>query len=84
MEKFRHGISLLEPAVYRITIQGILDTNWSDYYGGMTIKHEGDPKQNARTILMGKLADQSALIGVLNSLHDIGYPILSVEYVETG
>ncbi len=84
MEKFRQGVSLLEPAVYRIRVQGILDTNWSDYYGGMTIQHEGDPKHDARTILTGKLADQSALIGILNSLHDIGYPILSVEYVETG
>ena len=83
MAKFRQGISLLEPAVYRIRIQGILDTNWSDYCGGMAIQHEGDAKHTARTILMGKLADQSALIGVLNSLHDIGYPILSVEYLET-
>jgi hypothetical protein len=84
MDKFQQGVSLLDPAVYRIRIQGILDTNWSDYYGGMTIEHEGDPKRNARTILKGKLADQSALIGVLNSLHDIGYSILSVEYLEIG
>jgi hypothetical protein len=84
MEKFRQGVSLLDPAVYRITIQGILDTNWSDYYGGMTINHQGDPKLDAKSILFGRLADQSALIGVLNSLHDIGYPILSVEYLETG
>ena len=84
MEKFRQGVSLLEPAVYRISIQGILGKDWSDYYGGMTIEHEGDPKQYAMTILVGRLADQSALIGVLNSLHDIGYPILSVEYLEAG
>ena len=82
MEKYRQGVSLLEPAVYKIRIQGILDKNWSDYCGGMTIEHKGDPKQYVMTILMGKLADQSALIGVLNSLHDIGYPILSVEYLE--
>ena len=82
MEKYRHGVSRLEPAVYRIRIQGILDKNWSDYCGGMTIEHEGDPKQNAISILIGKLTDQSALIGVVNSLHDIGYPILSVEYLE--
>ncbi len=50
----------------------------------MTIEQEGEPKQYAISILMGKLADQSALIGVLNSLHDIGYPILSVEYLEQG
>ncbi len=84
MNKFRQGISSLNPAVYKIEIQGILDKNWSDYYGGMTIEYEGDPKQNAKSILKGILADQSALIGVLNSLHDIGYPILSVEYLETG
>ena len=84
MEKYRQGVSLLEPAVYRIRIQGILDKNWSDYCGGMTIEHERDQKRYAMTILMGRVADQSALIGVLNSLHDIGYPILSVEYMEAG
>ena len=84
MEKYRQGVSLLEPAVYRIRIQGILDKNWSDYCGGMTIEQEGDPKRYAVTILMGRVADQSALIGVLNSLYDMGYPILSVEYLEAG
>jgi hypothetical protein len=84
MGKYQQGVSLLDPAVYRITIQGILDKNLSDYYGGMTIEYEGDPQHDAKSILMGRLADQSALIGVLNSLHDIGYPILSVEYLDTG
>ena len=84
MEKYRQGVSLLEPAVYRIRIQGILDKNWSDYCGGMTIEHEGDQKRYAMTILTGRVADQSALIGVLNSLYDMGYPILSVEYLEAG
>ena len=84
MEKYQQSINRLEPAVYRIRIQGILDKNLSDYYGGMMIEQEGEPKHYAKTILMGKLSDQSALIGVLNSLHDIGYPILSVEYLEAG
>jgi hypothetical protein len=84
MEKYQKGVSLLEPAVYRISIQGILDKSWADYYGGMLIEHEGDPERYKMTILTGRLPDQSALIGVLNSLHDIGYPILSVEYLEAG
>lgn len=83
MEKSRRGISLLDPAAYRIRIQGILDKNWSDYCGGMTIKHVGDPRYAPMSILSGTLADQCALIGVLNSLHDIGYPILSVAYLDT-
>jgi len=75
-------ISLFEPAIYRISIFGKLDKNWSDYCGGMTIEYESDLHHRARTILTGRLADQSALIGVLNSLYDIGCPIISVACVE--
>jgi hypothetical protein len=82
MGKNRPGVSWLEPAIYRICIQGILDKNWSKYCGGMTIEYENDPHQRAVTILTGRLADQSSLIGILNSLHDIGCPILSVERME--
>ncbi|HEX6552125.1 MAG TPA: hypothetical protein VF026_05130 [Ktedonobacteraceae bacterium] len=84
METDHSAVSLLEPAVYRICIQGILDKNWSDYCGGMTIEHESDPKPYAMTILTGRLADQSALIGVLNWLLDLGCPILAVECKEAG
>jgi hypothetical protein len=81
MENHSQGASLIEPARYRICIQGILDKNWSDYCGGMAIEHERDLHQHAVTIMTGRLADQSALVGILNSLHDIGCPILSVERV---
>ncbi len=83
MERYRSSSSLKEPALYRICILGTLDKQWSDYYGGMTIEHESDPQRGAVSILMGKLADQAALIGVLDALYDIGCPILSVEYRET-
>jgi hypothetical protein len=84
MEIYRPGASLIEPAMYQIRILGNLDKNWSDYCGGMKIEQVSDPKRYAITILTGRLADQSALIGVLNSLHDIGCPILSVECVAAG
>ena len=84
MEIYRPGAGLFEPVMYRISIFGNLDKNWSDYCGGMTIEHVCDPKRYPMTMLTGRLADQSALIGVLNSLHDIGCPILSVECVEEG
>ena len=82
MEKHRQVASLLEPAVYQIRIQGILDKNWSDYCGGMTIEHERDAHQHAVTVMTGRLVDQSALVGILTSLHDIGCPILSMERME--
>ena len=82
MEKHSPGASLIEPAMYRVRIQGILDKNWSDYCGGMTIEHERDAHQHAVTVMTGRLVDQSALVGILTSLHDIGCPILSVERME--
>jgi len=82
MEVSRPNFSLFETALYRISILGNLDENWSDYCGGMTIEHECDAKRSTMTILTGRLVDQSALIGVLNSLHDIGCPIISVECVK--
>ena len=82
MEKYHPGVKWLEPAIYRICIQGTLDKYWSEYSGGMTIEHENDPNHHAMTIMTGRLADQSALVGVLNSLHDMGCPILSVERME--
>ena len=50
--------------------------------GGMTIKYENDPNQHAVTVMTVQLADQSALVGGLNWLHDIVCSILSVEYME--
>jgi hypothetical protein len=84
MEKYSPGVSLLAPAMYRVCIQGTLDKNWSDYCGGMAIEHGSDPHHHAMTIMTGRLADQSALVGILNSLHDIVCPILSVERMEAG
>jgi hypothetical protein len=31
------------------------------------------------TALIGELSDQSALVGVLNTLHDLGLPLVSME-----
>jgi len=84
MERYRPSASLFEPAMYRICIAGSLDARWSDYCGGMKIEQGSDPRGYALTQLAGRLADQSALIGVLNALHDMGCPILSVECIAIG
>ena len=82
MEKYRPHSSMFEPATYRISVLGTLDKKWSDYCGGMTIEHDIVLDQYPMTTLTGILADQAALIGILNSLYDMGYPIISVECVE--
>ena len=34
------------------------------------------------TVLTGRFVDQAALAGVLNTLYDLGFPLLKVELIE--
>ena len=71
-------------AAYRITVQGGLDTRWSDWLEGMHIVATQGFGATAQTVLEGYLADQSALGGVLGMLQGLGLPVLSVEYLGQG
>ena len=82
MDKYHPVFNLFQLAIYRICVIGNLDKSWSEYCGGMTIEHRSDSSRYPMTVLTGQLADQSALVGVINSLHDLGCPIYSVEYIE--
>lgn len=69
------------PAYYEIVVQGMLDMNWSQRMSGMAITVTGGKGLNPTTTLRGDLVDQSALLGVLNTLHDLQYDLLRVEYM---
>lgn len=69
------------PGTYRIRVQGHLGEGWSDRMGGMRIVTTRELDGRLVTTLCG-LADQAALSGVLNSLYDLGFCLLSVERVE--
>jgi hypothetical protein len=60
----------------------MLDKNWSDFCDGMKIEHYMMLNQYPVTILTGLLVDQAALIGIINTLYDLGCPLLAVECVE--
>ena len=72
-------LRLHEPATYRIYVQGILDEQWSDRMGGMTITPVDETSETPVTILAGRLLDQAALFGVLNLLYDLRLPLLAIE-----
>ncbi len=69
------------PGRYRILIRGTLDAGWSDRLGGMTVSATHLADGAPVTTLIGELADQSALVGVLNTLHDLGLSLVSVECI---
>lgn len=72
-------LTLDNPATYRIQIQGALGSHWADHLGGLDISVDED-LQPPVTTLSGQVIDQAALIGIINGVYDLGYPLLSVKY----
>jgi hypothetical protein len=70
---------VVEAASYVIVVQGRLDSNWSEYVGGMTISIDAGPDGATVSVLRGELPDQAALFGVLNHLYNLGFRLLLVE-----
>jgi hypothetical protein len=63
---------------YLIRVKGNLDPKWSDWFDGFTITREGDDE----TLLIGPVADQTALYGLLQKIRDLALPLLTVQYLE--
>jgi hypothetical protein len=69
-----------QPMIYQIRIEGHLDDQWTDWFGGMTITLE----ENGNTLLTGPVVDQAALFGLLKKVRDEGIPLISINRVEPG
>ena len=67
-----------QPMVYQIRIKGHLDSQWTDWFEGLTITLEED----GDTLLTGPVVDQAALHGLLKRVRDLGMPLVSVCPVE--
>jgi len=61
-----------------IQVKGVLEADWSDWLGGMTITAPAD----GVTQISGTVPDQAALQGILLKLHDLGLALISVQNVE--
>ncbi|HET8913393.1 MAG TPA: hypothetical protein VFN23_18120 [Ktedonobacteraceae bacterium] len=64
--------------VYQIVINGHLDSEWSEWFDGMTITLV----DSGETILTGPIVDQTALHGVLIKIRDLGLPLLRLSRIE--
>jgi hypothetical protein len=70
-----------QTATYRILVQGVIDPVWLECLGGLEIAEQRQPGKPVVTELTGRLADQSALQGVLDTLFMLQVCLLSVEYL---
>ena len=66
--------------IYQIRIKGHLGSQWTDWFGGLTITLEA----NGDTLLTGPVVDQAALHGLRRRVRDLGMPLLSVNRVKSG
>jgi hypothetical protein len=67
-----------QPGWYEICLTGHLTSRWAARFDGMTLTNRPD----GTTLIEGPLVDQAALHGVLQTLRDIGLPLLSVTQVD--
>ncbi len=66
--------------VYEIRVEGFLSDHWSDWFAGLAINN--DP--NGETTLRGPVADQAALLGILNKIHALNLALVSVNTLPPG
>lgn len=66
-----------QPGVYQIRLKGQLDSQWTEWFEGMSITLEED----GNTLLTGPVIDQAALHGLLKKIRDLGLTLVSVNQV---
>lgn len=66
-----------QSVIYAISLQGNLNESWSEWWNGghLAVAHDGE---GPTTTLIGPVADQAALRGLVNKLWDLNLVILSV------
>ena len=77
----KRGLKLETSALYEIRVQGFLDSRWSDRVGDAEIRVERAPGGASVTVVTCRFIDQAALAGALGLLYDLGFPLLSVQYL---
>ncbi len=78
------NLEMTEPAVYKIRIQGKLNEKWADRIEGMNVTSGDGVPGSEDSILVGRIRDQAALSGILNTLYELHMPVLSVECLDKG
>lgn len=63
-----------QSTIYKIRIKGHLDSQWTDWFEGLTITLQ----DNGETLLTGPVIDQAALHGLLKKIRDLGLTLISI------
>ncbi len=67
-----------EAGRYEIRLKGHLGSRWAEWFDGLSLSNESD----GTTLIVGPVADQAALHGLLQKVRDLGVPLVSVTQVD--
>ena len=73
--------SVKKDTIYRIEVQGQLESGWTDWFDGMALSVETTPGGDIITTLSGPVSDQAALRGILNKLWDLNLTLISTQRI---
>jgi len=69
-------------STYQIQVQGQIGERWFSWFGDMRVTHTRTSDGVPITTLIGPVADQAALRGILAKLWDLNLTLLSVTRCE--
>jgi hypothetical protein len=79
-EKSTINLSMASPAVYQITVNGMMGGHWADWFGADVIECGVEGK--IHTVLTCQVRDQAELLGILNRLNGMNLPLLQVTIIK--
>ncbi len=68
----------MDGRLFEIRIKGHLSDQWSEWLDGLDMQR----CDNGEMILTGVIADQAALLGILNKLNRLNLALVSVKEIE--
>jgi hypothetical protein len=71
-----------QSAHYTVRVQGRLGSHWTKLFEGMEMRVESDAQDRKITTLIGQVADQAALYGLLRNLYTMGMPLIAVTWTD--
>ena len=80
-DQIKDHLKFTGPAIYKITVDGVFSETMSEITGlqiNVDRSKPGDPV----SVLVGRMEDQAALSGVLNTIYENHYTIISVNMLD--
>jgi len=59
---------------YEIKVGGHLDEHWAEWFANLSLTHDAQ----GNTLLVGPIADQASLYGILAKIRDLGLALISL------